>query len=231
MRSRKAEKEKRNSLAGIPAVLTIGFMEFLEAFLLYRKVRGGRVIQTRLSSGQPAAFFLQCLREFMFPALLLIIFALILKRDFFSGMYMTIKGKWQKITAGLLMAVILAFTAYGLAVKPDRVSILLSLFYYLVIVAFAEEFVIRDACTYFLRESPWPLRYLVPNFIFALLHVFSYAGWGRISSRILLDFLLNGVLGYVFGGCLLQLLKEKSGSIWLPVLVHCLADYSIILKY
>lgn len=42
---------------------------------------------------------------------------------------------------------------------------------------------------------------------------------------------LNGVLGYVFGGCLLQLLKEKSGSIWLPVLVHCLADYSIILKY
>lgn len=44
MRSRKAEKEKRNSLAGIPAVLTIGFMEFLEAFLLYRKVRGGRVI-------------------------------------------------------------------------------------------------------------------------------------------------------------------------------------------
>lgn len=167
----------------------------------------------------------------MFPALLLIIFALILKRDFFSGMYMTIKGKWQKITAVLLMAVILAFTAYGLAVKPDRVSILLSLFYYLVFVAFAEEFVIRDACTYFLREFPWPLRYLVPNFIFALLHVFSYSGWGRISSRILLDFLLNGVLGYVFGGCLLQLLKEKSGSIWLPVLVHCLADYSIILKY
>ena len=147
-------------------------------------------------------------------------------------MYMTLKGKWQRITAAVLIAAILGFTVYGLLAKPDRGSILLSLFYYLVIVAFAEEFVIRDACTYFLRDASWPLRYLLPNFFFALPHLFNYAGWGEISGGVLLNFLFNGILlGYVFGGCLLQLLKEKSGSIWLPVLLHCLMDYSTILKY
>ena len=55
---------------------------------------------------------------------------------------------------------------------------------------------------------------------------------GCDQRGVLINFLFNGVLlGYVLGGCLLQLLKEKSISIWLPVLLHCLMDYSIILKY
>ena len=224
-------KEKRSKLPGIFAALAIGIIQVLDVFLFYRKTQNGDVISVRLSSGQPAAFLMQCLLEFLFPAVLLILFALVLKKDFFSRMYMTLKGRWQRITAAVLIAAILGFTVYGLAVKPDKVSILLSLFYYLVIVAFAEEFVIRDACTYFLREASWPLRYLLPNFFFALPHLFNYAGWGEIGSAVLLNFLLNGVLGYVAYGCLMQLLKEKSGTIWLPVLLHCLMDYSIILKY
>jgi len=75
------------------------------------------------------------------------------------------------------------------------------------------------------------LRYLLPNLFFALPHLFNYAGWGEISGEVLLTFLFSGLLGYIFSGCLLQLLKEKSGSIWLPVLLHCLLDYSVILKY
>ena len=225
-------KEKRISLPRILAATAIGILQFMDVFLLYRRIQNGEVISVRLSSEQPMAFLLQCLLEFLFPAVLLILFALMLKRDFFSSMYMTLKGKWQRITAGILMAAILGFTIYGLAVKPDKVSILLSLFYYLVIIAFAEEFVIRDACTYFLRDASWPLRYLLPNFFFALPHVFNYAGWGTINGGVLINFLFNGVLlGYVLSGCLLQLLKEKSGSIWLPVLLHCLMDYSVILKY
>ena len=225
-------KEKRISLPRILAATAIGILQFMDVFLLYRRIQNGEAISVRLSSEQPMAFLLQCLLEFLFPAVLLILFALVLKRDFFSSMYMTLKGKWQRITAGILIAEILGFTIYGLAVKPDKGSILLSLFYYLVIIAFAEEFVIRDACTYFLRDASWPLRYLLPNFFFALPHVFNYAGWGTINGGVLINFLFNGILlGYVLSGCLLQLLKEKSGSIWLPVLLHCLMDYSIILKY
>lgn len=147
-------------------------------------------------------------------------------------MYMNLKGKWQKITALILGVMILGLTIYGLVVKQDKSAVLFSLFYYLVIIAFAEEFVIRDVCTYFLRDASWPLRFLVPNSLFALMHLFVYAGWGKISGSILLRFLFNGAfLGYVFSGCMFQLFKEKSGSIWLPVLLHCLLDYSVIINY
>ncbi len=224
-------KEKRSNLPGILAATVIGIVQFLEVFLFYRKTQNGDVISARSSSGQPMAFLLQCLLEFVFPAVLLILFALVLKRDYLSSLYMTLKGKWQRITSAVLIAAILGLTVYGLAAKTDRVSILLSLFYYLVIVAFAEEFVIRDACTYFLRNTSWPLRYLLPNIFFALPHLFNYAGWGEVSGGMLRSFLLNGVLGYIAFGCLLQFFKEKSGSIWLPVLLHCLMDYSVILKY
>ncbi len=227
----KDTKKKKIDLPGILIATAIGIIQFLEVFLFYRKTQNDEVISVRLSSGQPMAFLLQCLQEFLFPAILLILFARALKKDFFPSMYMTLKGKWQRITAAVLITVILGFTVYGLATKSDRVSILFSLFYYLVIIAFAEEFVIRDACTYFLRGASWPLRYFLPNIFFALPHLFNYAGWGEISSGMLLNFLFNGVLGYVAFGCLLQFLKEKSGSIWLPVLLHCLMDYSIILKY
>ncbi len=228
---REDTKKTSINLPGILAAAAIGIIEFFSVFLLYRKVQSGEVISVRLSSAEPAAFILQCLLEFLFPAALLILFALVLKRDFPSAMYMTIIGKWQRITAAALITGILGFTVYGLAAKPDKMSILLSLFYYFVIVAFAEEFVIRDACTYFLRDASWPLRYLLPNLFFALPHLFSYAGWGEITGGVVLNFLFNGVLGYIFSGCLLQLLKEKSGSIWIPVLLHCLMDYSVILKY
>ena len=57
-------------------------------------------------------------------------------------MYMNLKGKWQKITALILGVMILGLTVYGLVVKQDKNVILFSLFYYLVIIAFAEEFVI-----------------------------------------------------------------------------------------
>ena len=100
------------------------------------------------------------------------------------------------------------------------------------VIAFSEEFVTRDACTYFLRDSSWPLRYLLPNGIFALLHLFLYAEWGEIGAEVLIRFFTTGTFfGYVSMGCLFQLFKEKSGSLWLPVLLHGLMDYSVILKY
>lgn len=227
----KRKNAEQSNLPGMVVVVAIGIIELLDVFLLYRNIQNGVVISVRSSSGQPIAFLLQCLREFLIPAVLLIGFAFAFKRDFCQKMYMTIRGKWQKVVAIILAAVILGFTIYGLVAKADKVAIVLSLFYYLVIVAFAEEFVMRDACTYFLRNTSWPVRYLLPNFFFALLHLFSYAKWGEISNGVLLDFISKGMLGYILGGCMFQLLKEKSGSIWLPVLLHCVMDYSVIFLY
>ena len=223
---------KKKEVLGVFAVFGIGALEFLITFLLYRGVRSGTVISVRQAAAQPAAFLLQCLRECLLPAVLLILFAALLKKDFSSALYFRLRGKWQRAAAAVLIAAILGFALYGLVTKQDKASVLISLLYYLVVVAFSEEFVIRDVCTYLLRDSSWPLRYLLPNAIFALLHLFLYAEWGEIGAEVLIRFFTTGTFfGYVSMGCLFQLFKEKSGSIWLPVLLHGLMDYSVILKY
>lgn len=223
---------KRKTVLGVLAVLGIGMLEFFITFQLYRGIQSGSVISVRHAAAQPVLFLLQCLRECLLPAVLLILFAALLKKDFSSALYFRLRGKWQRAAAAILIAAILEFALYGLVTKQDKASVLISLLYYLVVVAFSEEFVIRDACTYLLRDSSWPLRYLLPNAIFALLHLFLYAEWGEIGAEVLIRFFTTGTFfGYVSMGCLFQLFKEKSGSIWLPVLLHGLMDYSVILKY
>ena len=223
---------KRKTVLGVLAVLGIGMLEFFITFQLYRGIQSGSVISVRHAAAQPVLFLLQCLRECLLPAVLLILFAALLKKYFSSALYFRLWGKWQRAAAAILMAAILGFALYGLVTKQDKASVLISLLYYLVVVAFSEEFVIRDACTYLLRDSSWPLRYLLPNAIFALLHLFLYAEWGEIGAEVLIRFFTTGTFfGYVSMGCLFQLFKEKSGSLWLPVLLHGLMDYSVILKY
>lgn len=223
---------KRKTVLGVLAVLGIGMLEFFITFQLYRGIQSGSVISVRHAAAQPVLFLLQCLRECLLPAVLLILFAALLKKDLSSALYFRLRGKWQRAAAAILIAAILGFALYGLVTKQDKASVLISLLYYLVVVAFSEEFVIRDACTYLLRDSSWPLRYLLPNAIFALLHLFLYAEWGEIGAEVLIRFFTTGTFfGYVSMGCLFQLFKEKSGSIWLPVLLHGLMDYSVILKY
>ena len=223
---------KKEDVPGIIAVLGIGTLEFISTFLLYRGVQSGSVLSVRFASAQPAAFLLQCLRECLLPAVLLILFAAFLRKDFSSALYFRLRGKWQRAAAAILIAAILGFALYGLVTKQDKASVLISLLYYLVVVAFSEEFVIRDACTYLLRDSSWSLRYLLPNAIFALLHLFLYAEWGEIGAEVLIRFFTTGTFfGYVSMGCLFQLFMEKSGSLWLPVLLHGMMDYSVILKY
>ena len=223
---------KRKTVLGVLAVLGIGMLEFFITFQLYRGIQSGSVISVRHAAAQPVLFLLQCLRECLLPAVLLILFAALLKKDFSSALYFRLRGKWQRAAAAILIAAILEYALYGLVTKQDKASVLISLLYYLVVVAFSEEFVIRDACTYLLRDSSWPLRYLLPNAIFALLHLFLYAEWGEIGAEVLIRFFTTGTFfGYVSMGCLFQLFKEKSGSLWLPVLLHGLMDYSVILKY
>ena len=223
---------KKKTVLGVLAVLGIGMLELFITFQLYRGVQSGSVLSVRHAAARPMLFLLQCLRECLLPAVLLILFAIVLKKDFASALYFRLRGKWQRTAAAILATAILGFTLYGLAAKPNKASILVSLLYYLVVIAFSEEFVTRDACTYFLRDSSWLLRYLLPNGIFALLHLFLFAEWGEIGAEVLIRFFTTGTFfGYVSMGCLFQLFKEKSGSLWLPVLLHGLMDYSVILKY
>ncbi len=223
---------KRCSVWKILFPIGICTVEFLiTALFLYPKARRGELLSVRRAAENLPGIFMQSAAVFLFPAALLILSALLLHKDFAQQMYMTLKGKWQRISACILISAISVITVYSLIVSEDKTAVLFSLFYYSVFIAFAEEFVCRDVCTWFLRDFRWPVRYLIPNICFALLHLFSAAGWGEITGAVILHFLTSDAAGFAVYGCLMQLLKEKSGTIWLPVLLHALMDYSVVLKY
>ena len=223
---------KKKHLQGILLTVGICAVEFLiTAFYLYPKGLHGELLSVRHASENLPGIFIQSVIPFLFPVALLILFVLLLKNDFPKQMYMTLQGKWQRITAAVLCTAAIGLAVYCLITKEDRASILFSLLYYFVFVSFSEEFVCRDICTYFLRDSAWPVRYLIPNICFAGLHLFMYAGWSEITDAEVLHFLTSGLLGFTLIGCVFQLLKEKSGTIWLPVLLHGLMDFSAVLKY
>ncbi|MBQ3460574.1 MAG: CPBP family intramembrane metalloprotease [Solobacterium sp.] len=210
-------------------ICAVDFM--IMAFFFYPKAQSGELLSVRHASKNLCGVFMQSMTVFLYPAALLILFAAFLRKDFIQQMYMTLEGKWQRITAGILLLTILGLTVWCLIVKEDKISVLFSLLYYSVFIAFAEEFLCRDVCTWFLQDFSWPVRYLIPNICFALLHIFSAANWGEITGDILLHFITSQALSLTVAGCLFQLLKEKSGTIWLPVLLHALMDFSIVLTY
>ncbi len=219
-------------LCGILLTFAVLTAEFLaEALYLYPKSAEGKLLSVRHASSYLPAIFVQTLIPFLFPAGLLAMLAVFLKKDFASELYFRFGGKWQRILCAMICTGTAGLTAFCLAVKEDKITVLFSLLYYFVFTAFAEEFVCRDVCTWFLRESAWPVRYLLPNIGFAVLYIFSYADWGRLTVPYLLHFAVSDLLGLTVSGCMFQLLKEKSGTIWLPVLIHGLMDYSVVLKY
>lgn len=152
-----------------------------------------------------------------------------LREQFTEAMYMKISGKRQRNALFICLGVLIVMTFVALVMKEDKITVLYSLLYYTVFVAFTEEFVVRDVCVYLLRaENKW-VCYLVPNLLFAGMHLFAYADWGKITLSYVISFVTSQMLGLVVIGCLFQFLKEKSGTIWVPVLVHAILDYSIVL--
>jgi len=141
-----------------------------------------------------------------------------------------IKGKISLVVVVTLVAILLGFMIFCLITKQDKITVLYNLFYYVFFIAFFEEFIFRDLFPFLLKNEKTLIRYLIPGIMFGLIHVFNYSGWQSITAYQVIKFITSQMLGYIAFSCVMQFLKEKSGTIWIPVLVHTIMDYSGILK-
>ena len=66
------------------------------ACYLYPKAQSGELLSVRHASENLSGILGQSLVTFLFPAVLLILFALRLKKDFARQMYLRLEGKWQQ---------------------------------------------------------------------------------------------------------------------------------------
>ncbi len=198
--------------------------------LIYRWKESGVLIPSTAASTNIPGIFVQNLITSAFAILLFIIFLVILKRRFADEMYLKINGKISVITIFVLVTILLGFMIFCLITKQDKITVLYNLFYYAFFIAFFEEFIFRDVFPFLLKEEKTVLRYLVPAIMFGLIHIFNNSGWQSITAYQVIKFITSQMLGYIAFSCLVQFLKEKSGTILIPVLVHSIMDYSGILK-
>ncbi len=190
---------------------------------------GGELYSVRQASEYLLPLFRQNMITALFPMLLCLLSAVILKRDFPTAMCLRVTGKTQTISVVGLSLVLGVMAAVGIITRKDTVTILYNLFYYLVFVAFTEEFMIRGVCAYLLRDFSCKLRYLLPNLLFALMHIFAYHNFEILNPQYVFSFLAFNLPGLLLMGCIFQLLKEKSGTLWVPILVHTICDFAGVL--
>ena len=219
----------KNSIKKLVLIFLICTADILwSAGFIYLWKTKGVVLSVKEASVNIPGIFVQNLIVEAVPILL---FLFRLGKNFQTEMYLKITGKMQKCTVGILGGILLALALWCLVTKADKVTVLYNLPYYTVFIAFAEEFVVRGICVYLVRgEEPY-IRYLAPNLLFAVMHLFSYANWGAITVPYVISFVSSELLGLLTMGCIFQFLKEKSGTLWTAVLVHAILDYSVVLSY
>jgi len=195
--------------------------------LIYKWKQIGILIPSTKASSNIPGILLQDLLISVVGIVIFLCSLVLLGKDFADEMYLKVKKWWQKTIVGGLGIILIGVTVFVAINRTDWITAVHNLFYYVFIIAFAEEFVFRDVSTYLLKDERTAVRYLVPNLVFAACHVFNYSGYGTLTATYILHFIRHDLVVLLFVGCFFQWLKEKSGTLWIPVLIH--AIWNIIL--
>jgi len=231
--TQKKNIRKWPSLAGrLLLILLICLADIIwTSLLIYHWQETGTMIPSKNGAAAFPTAVSQQLILAAVPILLIVIGLAVFKNRFAQELAFTVSGKKQWMIVFILIGVLLCETAAALIVKKNAGSVLYGLLYYTVFIAFTEEFVARGICGRLLKEENIWLRYLWPNCLFAAMHFFAYADWKEITADYALHFFTGSFLGLMAGGCVFQFLKEKTGTLWTPILIHAALDFGNVFSW
>lgn len=102
--------------------------------------------------------------------------------------------------------------------------------YYLLLIAFTEELMFRGLLPYLVEKSGacgWAV-WVIPGILFACMHTLMPMVQNGFTIGGLVLHLLPVLGGYTAGHCAFYALRRWSGTLWLPVLLHGLLDFSSV---
>ena len=135
------------------------------------------------------------------------------------------KKFWQ-IILGIETLIYLGLFVYGVSIKVDIVQVLYSAAFYLFMVSFAEEFLYRGWIPMLLKNgfSEWTV-WILPTLLFTLSHYVMIFVDNQGIKDISISQLLFFFLSTIVFGLLMELIKRKSQSLWIVVLLHAIYDF------
>lgn len=100
-------------------------------------------------------------------------------------------------------------------------------FFYLVIISFGEEFLFRGFIYNRLKSKSEVIAIILSGIIWGIGHailpsILTNAGIGHLLLSMCYE-----IGGGVVSGWYFIYIQEKSGSLWIPVLIHAILDYSV----
>ena len=219
------EKGKRIGLAVLIAALDL----LLGPGALYAmKQTGVDVCLVSHAGEMPGQFLAQSLLLSVLPLSVFLLYAFKLRMGFADAMYLRVRGRLAGICVGILALMLTIMAALAVRRTGDPLQVVLSLLYYLVFVALAEEFVTRGVLPYVLRGMDWKLQYLLPSFLFAMLHILAYNDFRPLDLEYLWHFARYHLLGLMASGCCLYIFKVRTGTLWVPILLHTMVDFMAV---
>lgn len=221
---------KFSKLKNICLVFFIAGLDLLGGPLLLYCFRqhGAALFPANQFTAHPAEVLRQI---FMLSLCFFLIFAAFwrkLKKNFWKEMGLKIQNSFQRDCAAILILLLILAGALGIRRSEDPVQVIFSLLYYVFAIGFTEEFLFRGACDWLLKCFPWQVRYLLPSFLFGMIHIVAYGGFEPVTWRLVLEFMTAQLPGLMGSGCCLQLVRDRTGTLWVPVLLHGLMDFSIL---
>ena len=219
--------EKKGKTSKIALVFLITGLHFLLGpgiLYLFREI-GIPVYSVEAISDRPGSFLMQTLLLSAYSFLLMGIAAGKLKKEFPDAMGLRVHGRLQWTWLAVLAALFAIEFLIGIRKNQNFFYLLFSLLYYMAAIGITEEFVIHGLCVYLLRDLPWTVKYLLPNFLFAMLHVLAFNGFAPLGWTVVWDFLRSQMPILLASGCCLQLIKDRTGTLWVPILLHGFIDF------
>ena len=191
--------------------------------LLQLKTRGYRIIPPAHASEDPGLFLLQTILLSAYSVFLVLGCRAVLKERFGKAMGLSLKG--SRLLVGGLVLFLAGVLGIGIRRTGDGLTMVLGFIYFVFAVGFTEEFLYRGLCVWLLKDFPWQVRYLLPNFIFAMLHIFAYNQFMPLNSGDVIRFMTSEMPVLMASGCCLQILKDRTGTLWVPILLHGALDF------
>ena len=139
----------------------------------------------------PGKVLLQTALLSVYFLILFFTFRCMLKENFPKAMGLCAETPSQLQWLSMLGILLVIAAAVGIRRTEKPVQILYGIFYFVFAVGFTEEFLIRGVCVYLLKDFSWQVKYLLPSFLFAMLHVFAYAEFEPLTLEILREFALH----------------------------------------
>ena len=215
-------KKAKNIL--LPTLLTSIYVIFIYFFMAYQVKKGLLISIHEISSFNVGTKFLCDFISSLLPVIVLLLIAIVQKKP--------LKEAGITLKSPILIAILFSVYLVMFFGNGDfTIRGIYESFFYLLIVAFPEEFIFRGYLfTAVDREAGFWAGAVISGILFGIPHAFMPSilngdpPWEFILS-MMSELLGQGILA----GGIFALLYKKSKTLFVPVLIHAILDYSGVL--